>query len=283
MAGSYPNVPSRHMAWDGDGSVAMYWASSGQDWHAAPPTEMSQGQREQFAREDETAVLSAGGGGNNANFALIFPELREVDGYFYQNKNGTWTIYESQNTTNGAGGTWSAQAGVAPDGNVVRPTYRASITSAAISTVRGLRFNSTGGGGGYQMTALHIYGEISPGSTPDRLQYIDELTGLEFALAKDFGDIARGSSEDFEIRIKNNSATLQANTIQYTAEALYLASGGWYTFTEPGLSVFAATQSIASLAAATTTGIIQVRRITPAAEATNLHRGRSYLNVSSWT
>jgi hypothetical protein len=152
-----------------------------------------------------------------------------------------------------------------------------------VSNVRGLRLQSpAAGGNAAHQQRWHVYGEIAAGETPDRLLFIDELTGLEFALPKDYGDRPRGGSSDFEWRIKNNSAGETATTIQYTSEDLWLGSGAWYTHTLPGGSTYAATRSIASLAAATTTGIITTRSIIPDAETLGPHAGRTYLNVASW-
>jgi len=107
--------------------------------------------------------------------------------------------------------------------------------------------------------------------------------GLLVDGAVDYGDIPRGSSEDFEWRIKNNSATLTANTVQYTGADLFGGSAAWYTFTLPAGSTYAATQQIASIAATVTTGIIKTRRITVAAAPTSLHAARQYLNTASWS
>lgn len=220
----------------------------------------------------------------------LFPELREFDGIFIaQSHTGgdNWEILSSADTTNFIDGTWTQRiVTISKYGSSWPTNYRQNITSQAVSNVRAVRLNcSYWNSSSYpqRMHAFHLYGEISAGETPDRLLFIDELTGLEFTLSKDYGEAPRGSSEDFEWRIKNNSAGLTANTIQYTAEDNFLGSGAWYTYTLPGGSTYAATQSIASLAPATTTGLIVARRITPGGEDLGLHAGRTYLNTASWS
>lgn len=282
MAGNYPDQPSRRMGWDGDGTIGLYTGSNPVNF-CVGWTEMSSVQKAELNDEDASTVLSGGGGGNDINLGVIFPELREFDGYFYRQRRSTLTIFTSADTTNGCDGTWNALTAVTGTASIVRPDYRDDIVSAASSAIRGLRWNSTTDGGGYAVVAMHMYGEISPGETPDRLLFIDEGTGLEFTKPRDYGNVPRGSSEDVQWRIKNNSSTLTANTVQYTTEELYLDAGGDFTHTLPGAGSFQATQQIASIASNTTTGIITTRRITDGATALGLRSGRTYLNVSSWS
>ncbi len=285
MAGSFPNVPSRRMALHDDGTVGVR-SSGGFPTGSNVMTAISQTQMDVMSAEDV-----AGSGPSITNTgpfaAFIFPELREIDGvYACMDDGGTFgdPMYVSADTTNGASGTWTSVGSSLGVVNALLPDYRDSILSLAESSKRGIRTNVTGvSGGGGTLDRWHIYGEISPGETPDRLLFIDEATGLEFVLSQDYGDVPRGSSEDIEWRIKNNSASLTANTIQYTAADLFNGSGGWYTFTLPAGSSYASTQQIASLAAATTTGLIKTRRITDAGADMSLHAARQFLNTASWS
>lgn len=285
MAGSYPNVPSRRMATHNDGTVGVR-SSGGFPTGSNVMTDIPVAQMDVMSAEDV-----AGSGPSITNTgpfaAYIFPELREVDGvYASMDDGGTFgdPMYVSGDTTNGASGTWVSVGSALGAVNALLPDYRDSILSLAESNRRGIRTNVTGvSGGGGTLDRWHIYGEISSGETPDRLLFIDEATGLEFVLSQDYGDVPRGSSEDFEWRIKNNSAGLTANTVQYTAADLFGGSAAWYTFTLPGGSTYAATQQIATIAAATTTGIIKTRRISVAAAPLSLHAARQYLNTASWS
>jgi hypothetical protein len=278
------------MAPDGDGSIGFAWAtgSTAPNIYEFSAVEMARANNE----AGDLAVASSKVGPTHAldnTYGYIFPELREIDGVFAR-RHGALAIrpfLHSPDTTNGFGGTWDTEIPNMPEITTTVPDYRDNIQSIAASSKRAVRVNIQHDGGESAsiqgLGELHIYGEIAAGETPDRLLLIDELTGLEFTLPIDYGDVSRGSSEDREFRIENNSAGLTANTIQYTAEALTGTSGSWYTVTLPGAGSFQATQSIASLAAATTTDIITLRRVTPGGETFGLHAAREYFNVDSWT
>lgn len=301
MAGSYPNVPGRRMAWDGDGSVALGFtgalliadvaAESDGVAIAYPYTEFSAGDRQDLNGEDASVKKTAGGGvSSNAwmILGLIFPELRDIDGYFW---NGTangpdqsW-LYTSADTTNGRDGSWSALGSQVLRAATDLEAYRDHITSAAVTGVRSVfsLIREQGTGTTALLRRFHIYGDIAAGETPDRLLWIDEVTGVEFTADKDYGDVPRGGSEDIEVRLKNNSATLTANTLSYTTEDFYLDMATWMTLTLPGGSTFQASQNIASLAAATTTGIITVRRVTPGTDPMSVHASRLIVSTTSWS
>lgn len=274
MAGSYPDVPGRRMAWDDDGTIA------GEKPLSQPFAEYSEAQQEGINNEQTASGPALG---SNRWITFIFPELREVDGFFGRANAGNRidAVATSGDTTNGIDGTWTQQTADYSDPNTnVYDDYRDGILSLAVSSARGARFKIDDGQG---VRAAHWYGEISPGQTDDRLLFIDEATGLEFTLPKDYGDTPRGGSTDFEWRIKNNSASLIANNIQYTAEDLYLGSAAWYTHTLPAGSTFQSVQQIASLGAGTTSGIIKTRQIIPGGETLGLHAARLYLNVDTWS
>lgn len=280
MAGSYPDAPSRRHAHDGDGSLMAHRFSSG----SQALIEFSSGNHT-LANNEALDGWTIGGGSQGTVYVyVIFPELREVDGIqlLGHGANAFSSVHTSADSTNTWDGTFTQQIASYDDAQYNLLAWREKITSMAVSNVRMVRATYDSTGSSKVMRQYHIYGEISSGETPDKLLFIDEGTGLDFVLVKDYGDIPRGGSEDFEWRIKNDSAGLTASTIQYTSESLTESSGSWYTHTLPGAGVYAATQQIASLAAATTTGLITTRRITPAAEGLSLHGARTYLNVASW-
>lgn len=304
MAGAYPDVPGRRMAWDADGTIMAYAtdndspATTGGDPPWKHYTDATTAQKAELNDEDNFGApgsLQFGasgqpGGVGGFMVAWIFPELREVDGYFDNGVNAatSYWLYASADTNNGIDGSWANAIGGKAQFSAVSTAvdeYRDSIQSAALTGRRALRVFARGAstGNGVHMRQTHIYGTISPGQTPDRLLFIDEATGLEFTASKDYGNVPRGGSEDFEWRIKNNSASLAANTIQYTAEALYLDASAWFTHTLPGGSTYQATRQVASLAAATTSSIVTTRRITPGTQALGPYAARLFLTVDSWT
>lgn len=283
MGGSYPDAPSRRMAWDADGSVALWRRIAANGLLPSQWSELGTPTKENINDENPATGQDTNPGGGTASqfhFVVIFPELREFDGFFWQSLIANSTpspsnLQTSPDTNNGINGTWTTRDGSFTHGGTDLDSYR-SVTSFAIPTIRAVRYHwqTQDNQGWRHIRSAHIYGEISPGETPDRLLFIDEATGLEYTSPVDFGDIPRGSSEDFEFRLKNNSASLTIETIQYTASSLYESSGSWYTFTLPGGSTYQATRQVASLAPATTTGVITGRRITPASEALQVHAGR---------
>ncbi len=289
MAGSYPDVPSRRMAYDADGTVLLNRRT---DTASFPWMEIGTTERTQLNEEDTTQKIVPQTApfqfnDNDGELCFIFPELREIDGLFVQHDVGTVdrikAVDVSADTTNGIGGTFSSLIANYTDVADVIDSYRDNITSLASSNNRAVRIKYDDlGGTDTEFRMIHLYGEISTGETPDRLLWIDEVTGLEFTSDLDFGDVPRGGSEDREVRLRNNSATLTADTIQYTAEDLYLTAAAWFTATLPSGSTFNATQQIASLAPATTTGIITLRRITPGTEIPLLYAAREYADVGSW-
>lgn len=276
MAGSYPDTPGRRIAWDADGTVFGCFDAPIGAW-----TERSSAEAIELNDEDETNVALSGA--TEFRYAVwIFPELREFDGLFVATDTGVgWnTLWTSGDTTNGYDGTFTVRDAAVAESTSVGIPYRSAITSHAVSNVRAVKLY----GNFYWNVrkAVHMYGEIAPGQTPDRLLFIDEATGLEFTGPQDYGNVPRGSSLDNEWRMKNNSATLTATTIQYTVEALSGGSNSWYTHTTPGGSTYSSTQALASLAPATTSGLITTRQIVDGASALGLKAARLYLNVGSW-
>jgi hypothetical protein len=268
------------MAWDADGSVGVKRVPTGTE----ALTEISASDKAIANNEQESQCSSAMDSSGGAMFGVIFPELREVDGIYAVVTDGDriGAVQVSADTTNGVDGTWTQVVADLDDTDiVVIPGHRTNITSLAATAQRAIRLFRTVDPRGFKK--LHIYGQISPGETPDRLLWIDETTGLEFASAQDYGDVPRGSARDIGVRLMNNSASLTAATIQYTAEDLYLGSGAWYTFTVPGGSTYSSTQGLASLGAGATSGLISARQIVPDDANLGLHAARFYTDVTSWS
>jgi hypothetical protein len=297
MAGSYSDAPSRRMAYDDDGTVGFKCDCNVNEGPNADEfdSEFTPGNLATMNNQDADGV--SGLSNRDTGYYLIFPELREIDGAVctattgtgQQQNFGMYAVGASTVTNPFTGWVQSVAAGSTPNLSVdVRDRYRTDIVSMAEPSRRGFAAMRTPGSG--SMAQMHVYGEISPGETPDKVLIIDENTGVEFTAPKDYGDIPRGSSEDIEIRLRNDSASLTVNTVQYTVEALgvdggggYGGGNGWYTSTLPGGSTFQATNQIASIASATTTGIITLRRITPGDEEPRLFAPRLQVTHASFT
>lgn len=281
MAGSYPDAPSRRMAFDDDGSIGFRQVvSTGLVSTVWSATQMG------YWNEETTRgwLAHSYGDGNNYRYIFFFPEGREVDGFFARcsSNNVIGAVDTSTNTTNGVDGTWTNQIANYDDsvGNRVNPYWRDQITSMAVSGARALRWADQSWD--YNIYVTHIYGEITPGQTPDRLLFVDNGTSLEYGLPIDYGDVPRGSAADTLIKLRNNSSTLTANTVQMTGESLYLNSGAWYTFSDGGS--FQATLPLASsISSSSDSPTITIRRVIPDAESIGLHAGRIQVGVGSWT
>lgn len=280
MAGFYQDVPSRRMPWDTDGTVLVYNRDN------AASREIAQADMTEL--NDEDGVNRVITSENAFGFLVhIFPELREFDGYFIARHSGGdggfGEVETSPDTTNGIDGTWTQRSANIPDPTVVSPDYRTSITSFAVASQRAVRArkNSNTGGQDDEMQAVHIYGEISAGETPDRLLWFDNDDDLEFSKPQDYGDAPRGSASDHVTYLKNNSGSLTASSVQVTAEALFLLSGAWYTFDDG--TGFSATKALAAaIGPGANSPDITIRRIIPDAEVFGLHAARAFVNVGTW-
>lgn len=270
------------MAWDDDGTVAGGVVTD----FTSPIDEWSSSQKTEANDEDDNIARDYGNNSPSKYVLVVYPELREVDGifYVYGEASPPSTVDTSGDTTNGIDGSWTQRIADLPNFNIVAVNYRSGITSMAVSNVRGLRVQISNSGltSAQQVKALHLYGTIAAGETPDRLLWVDNATGSEFGLPIDYGDIPRGSAEDRQVKLRNNSGTLTASSVQVTAEAPYLGSGAWYTFSEGG--AFQSTLPLASaIGAGADSPVITLRRIVPDAETLGLHAARAYASVGSWS
>jgi len=283
MAGSYDDAPSRRMAHDADGTVGV--TTNGQGGY--PLVNISTANLEILNNEQD----------NGANFrassgyvAFIFPELRNLDGIFCVSK---WTsgsvlfyvIESSPDTTNGEDGTWTTQIGNYTDhGNAdVYTKFRDNITSMSVTTEKGVRINFSGGSSALdKIFAIHIYGVISAGETPDRIIFLDtENSDAVFTKPLDYGDIPRGQTSTRTFKIKNNSSTKTINTIQVTAEDLYLNAGDWYEFGDDGVA-YQGTHAVGNLGPGVTE-LVYLKHIIPDGETLGVQTGRIKVSHASVT
>lgn len=292
MAGSYANVPGRRVAWDDDGTVGVYFIGGAADVTApgGPWTAIPAATAENLNSEENADFLGVGTSNTSQNWAcLIFPELRDLKGFFSRVRaatSGGHRVDTSADTTNGLDGTWTnrSTADTGWTGIGALDDYRDSIASLSVSGIRSVRFKFQGANVAEQWfwRNLHVYASIASGQTPDRLLWIDDTTGLEFVLDKDYGDIPRGSARDIIIKLKNNSGSLTANTIAGAREDLYLGSAAWYTYSIGG-GAYGSTFSITSLAAGATSSAITLRQDVADAATLSVHAARAYVTVASWT
>jgi len=286
---NYPTAPGRRMGTNRDGTIGVR-STDGWPTGGGPLTELTAAQMDTMSAEDFGPGAGAGPNSSNSGgtfVAYIFPELRDIDGWYASlDDGGTWAnpTYVSANTTNASDGTWASSG----SNNYIAgqsPVYRQQIVTIASNGIRGMRFKVSGAsGGGGEMNILHIYGEIAAGETPDRLLFIDEATSLEFVLPIDYEEKPRGSAEVRQFRLKNNSTVagnnLTINTIGISMEDQYLDSADWYLLSLNGDS-YASSKAIASLAPEASSQLFDLKRTTPINEVLDAHAARIKATVVS--
>jgi len=285
MAGNYPDAPSWRMAHDRDGT----------QWLSIDVQNIVQqftaGQIAALNDEHETDPVTLAAG-QLLRVVAIFPELRDVDGWFIGiDPLGAMaaSVETSKDTTNGLDGTWTTLATDArPHSGAPKPGYRSAIRGATALAVRAIRFTLTAGGsqgGRYRVHTLHIYGEPAPGENLDRLELwhptLDEKAGPTLF---DWGNVPRGSSDDRPFRVKNLSATKTARQTRVAMEVATDAAPsvpGWHLLSYNG-GTFLAQVNIGDLAPGAISAPVVLRRVTPTNAALSLWTFRVFAESTDW-
>jgi len=298
MAGSYPDAPGRKMNTYADGTILLGGTTKSggsPDILAGVLTDQT-GTAAHLIFEDHKEDTNTTWGDNTAGGVwggiFIFPELRDIDGtYILGNGFNTVGLLHSADTTNGLDGTWTLQSSVldtvrrVPSWVEVIPDYREGIYEWSATSKRAVQFwyqNDSGLDSNY-LREFHVYGEIASGETPDRLLFIDDDTGLEYAIPQDWGNRPRGAAADKDIRVKNNSGSLQANSITIgrgRTETGPPDASGWYTMDNG--SGFGSSVSITSLTAGSE-DTWTLRQILPTTAVPGLYETWISYDATSWT
>ncbi len=279
----YDEAPSRRMAWDADGVVALV----GPFDRGSATSTISSGNRVVLNNESNDYVQFGGGDEPAKYLYFISPELRECDGIFaaYTPSGGApGAVDTSPDTTNGADGAWTNRIADLANFTNLYANFRNEITSMAVPTQKAIRMvlASSSALQNQRTQGVHIYGRISAGETPDRILFLDtEDSDQEFTKVLDFGDKPRGQTTTRTFKLKNNSSTKTINTIQITAEDLYLNAGDWYTFGDDGV-VYQATHDIGNLGPGNTE-LVYLKQIIPGAETLGLQTARILVSHASVT
>lgn len=285
MAGNWPDAPSRKMAYHNDGTVvAGRHPLDGSPYEnfyewAAGATGTEELNDLDFVAIDADGVADWNNGifpvadfitnasilSRQVETVWLFPERRDLYGFVptYHvagtgiEEYGTY-IEVSGNTTNGIDGDWvlMLEQNNSPLNNMIRSghpeDWRTGITIYFFADARGVRVRGWGQAGSptpIQWRSMFIFGVISAGETPDRILFVNDVTGLEFTKPMDWGDVPRGTTLDWDIYLLNNSSTLAANTMTLDFVTLYDDSDTWYTIKENPGGSFATTAAITSIAA----------------------------------
>lgn len=280
MAGTYADVPGLRMAYDRDGSAGALITTAG------GITSLSGAQMVTLNNEntDNISVTPS-----TISLAILFPELRDIQGYAmdYSSANGSSpsTVYTSVDTTNGYDGTWVSRGTFV---DTSPGTGLRTVQTVSWSGIKGVRFHGTGGnfGGSNEFHCLHLFGSAASGQNPDRLRWWQPVSDLEVTGPFfDLGDVPRGSADVVDFRIKNNSSTLTANSIEISAEALTDTTPtnvGQHQFSDDG-ATYVDTLNIGNLAPGAISGVLNMRRDTAAGATLSVWWTRFVATAASWS
>jgi hypothetical protein len=234
-----------------------------------------------------TAQLYPSVTSGTSRMAWIFPELRDVAGYFIAGTfHGSVVLEWSASTTNGVDGSWTTVTSSATTvaAASTKPGYR-TVQSMSVSGAKAVRISvTTTAAGPGSVAAWHLFGK--PTSGGDRLELwhpslSQRVGGAHF----DWGNAPQGSTGDVQFRVKNTSGSLTANTVTVSVEAPTDTSpsvSGQHTLSDNGVT-FGATVSLGSLAPGAVSGVLTLRRATPSNAALGLWTFRVKAAAGSWT
>jgi hypothetical protein len=134
----------------------------------------------------------------------------------------------------------------------------------------------------FGIRAAEIFGEIASGETPDRIILLDDDTGLEVSIPQDWGDRPRGTARDKLLRLKNNSGSLTASTIDVgrgRTETITTDASSWIEL-DNGAG-FGSTFQVSSLTSGST-DTFTVRQVIPDAAIPGLYETWIDITVASW-
>lgn len=287
MAGNYPDVPSWRMAWDRDGSQMYSLLDSG------AVTQRSGA--EAIALNNETNDSAISFGSSTAGYiVIIFPELRDLDGFFFSSDSnssntGMSSVQVSADTTNGIDGTWSAyMSGTLTDYGFSDKKARENIRTATALGIRAVRFRRTQGAQiGGSTSSIHLFGEPAPGENPQRLEIWHPTLDQRIGPADlDWGDVPRNSTAQKSFRVKNMHPTLTANSVRVAQEILtdtVPSVVGQSTISKDGGGTWGAQQTIGNLAPEAISDVLLLRRVTPANATLSLWWYRLFADCTSWS
>jgi len=213
--------------------------------------------------------------------AVVFPTTVTVDSIFLAHgaaSDLSVACQTSQDTTNGGDGAWTAQTAVTArrgDTVVSGSTWRSNLATGLSLPCKGIRFAP----GTTAWRTLHLYGFGNPEGLEIRSADFTTLAGG----VVDWGSVPRGSSADQAIVVANTS-TRTANSVSMTVEASedtdefavthYLSTDG---------RNFAASVPLGAIPGRSRSGVVTVRRVTPAAATLGARAARLRATAASWT
>lgn len=281
MAGFYSDVPAPRMAYDRDGTLLLLTDK------VNAPSEVT-GATKTSVNDESNGAFSSG------NWAvLMFPELRNIAGFLFRHGTATnsGTVETSPDTTNGNDGTWTVRTGAFPMNTVSGTTHRSAIVAVSYNGVKAIRFRANSLGGDQNYYGIHIYGTKADFTGLDTLRIwhptldepLDDNNSADGAYL-DWGDVVRGTTGDRAFRIKNNSTTLTANSVNISTEVLTNTTPtlqSQITYSNGG--AFAASLNIGNLAPGAISSVITVRRTTSSSATLSVWAWRTIAEAGSWS
>lgn len=284
----YSAVPAPRLAYDIDGTkVVQVNISTG------AITELTTTQKQTLNNEGTDTLSYA----VNSYIAFLFPEQLTISAYTTIIQPQSATTLEigafeySNNTTNGLDGTWTSKEATFTNNNtaVTNPTYRTSIHSlTGTINATAVRFRARS----YVTTTTYttFFNLINLFGTPVSSSSLDFWHPTNNAAVSasyfDFQDVAQGSNNVIQFRLKNSNGSLTANSVNIsfsflTEQTPTLASQ--YSLSLDGTTYSTSVTLASSISPGSISPIIYLKRNTSASAGLGLHAGRIHSVVGSWT
>jgi hypothetical protein len=274
----YPTLPDRAIPYHLDGTVVKYVRTSSGVMDTLSDAEMAD-----LNDFDEYDEVGNGFDPDDGYVVFFFPEKRVITGLFAlfsrdsNQYRGPASIEGSNDTTNGVDGTWTSISPASSFNGSVSAfdSWRDEIADLSNSTgyeVYRVVSNASNYGG---VRTVHLYGVKDTGETADDILFLDaDDSDNEFTEPLDFGAVGAGSSEEHNIKIKNDSGSLTASSITITVTD----ANDYIRISEDGGSTWVTEITIASLGPGVKSSTIKVKS-EPSAPPTPLEPVRASISV----
>jgi len=287
MAGYYPDVLAKRMAYDIDGTQCLEIGQVSGAGSVPSYGSISPIDRASYMAiwNDEDLTSQINEGTTSRAYALIFPELRDLYGthFGWNDMDSTpVTASVSSDTTNGVDGTWASYTA----GNFLNNGKQQlrTITGNTALGIKGIRWRTS-----YpfyrDLANVHLYGNPASGETLQRLELwhptLDETLPAAYL---DWGDVPRDTTATLTFRVKNLHGTLTANTPQVAMTALEDTTPSVVSQTSLSTDDISYTSQVtlANLAAGAISPLIYIKRETLETATLGVWWWRVAATASSW-
>lgn len=296
QVGFYEDPPGRRIAYDDDGTIVIHIDTD------LTSDELTTDEKQDLNSISQTKgnLLTWGNGGSGGTLVFIFPEERNITNVYMQcftDSGVQATVSEpsySLNTTNGYDGDWTesgTEVTIAVEAPI--PNYRDGIYAVPVAC-RAISFPLpyVGVANVGAVGTVHLYGQISSGETPHRLEFCDS-SGSRLSVDFDFGDQPRDSTNIWNtddvynqttgLYLKNVSDTQAANDITVSVETLNveLEMGSDTTISDDGVT-YATFIEYDEIQPQEIVGPIYVKHVLDETSVLGLREARLQVEVDSW-